>query len=367
MRRAAARSYWPRGRERRSRRAGGSQWRAARGAEAGREASRLAPPLGRAGQWQPRRGGAERAGTAQALQPPSPKGRGRLAPLANRRARRRGGGQSARGGRSGRENGGDSGGGGGNAGAAGELAKLGAELMLCRADDVALVEGTAPPERQLEFIRDLLDAAPPAAEESGSSFKSGCRALLLTDKFLHTVLETPEGGAALSPPPLPPLPAFDHRDGSPPPARAPPRRSGPELEAALGAARQHLELLEAQSSRLGGSPGPAPPVLPLLGVAGRDLAALATAFGATELRDPWDPQDSGGPHALAPCGPLAPPVRQGLRQLGQSLGVAAQLGDTAAEVTRLAGGGRRQAMATRVAALQQRFGDVPQGWGSPRD
>ncbi|XP_074427529.1 HAUS augmin-like complex subunit 7 isoform X3 [Larus michahellis] len=248
-----------------------------------------------------------------------------------------------------------------------ELAKLGAELMLCRADDVALVEGTAPPERQLEFIRDLLDAAPPAAEESGSSFKSGCRALLLTDKFLHTVLETPEGGAALSPPPLPPLPAFDHRDGSPPPARAPPRRSGPELEAALGAARQHLELLEAQSSRLGGSPGPAPPVLPLLGVAGRDLAALATAFGATELRDPWDPQDSGGPHALAPCGPLAPPVRQGLRQLGQSLGVAAQLGDTAAEVTRLAGGGRRQAMATRVAALQQRFGDVPQGWGSPRD
>ncbi|XP_069738836.1 HAUS augmin-like complex subunit 7 isoform X3 [Phaenicophaeus curvirostris] len=38
------------------------------------------------------------------------------------------------------------------------VAALGAKLMLCREDDLALVEGTAPPEQQLEFIEDLLDA-----------------------------------------------------------------------------------------------------------------------------------------------------------------------------------------------------------------
>nr|XP_041567845.1 HAUS augmin-like complex subunit 7 [Taeniopygia guttata] len=41
------------------------------------------------------------------------------------------------------------------------LARLGAQLMLCRADDLALVEGTAPPEQQLQFLQDLLDAVPP--------------------------------------------------------------------------------------------------------------------------------------------------------------------------------------------------------------
>ncbi|XP_074990899.1 HAUS augmin-like complex subunit 7 isoform X3 [Calonectris borealis] len=244
-----------------------------------------------------------------------------------------------------------------------ELAKLGAELMLCRADDMAL--GTAPPERQLEFIRDLLDAAPPPGDESwGGSPRSRRTALHRTTRFLHEVLETPEGAAALSPPSPPPPPAFDDSD-SPLPRR--PRPTGPELEAALGAARRRLELLEAQSPELGGSPGPAPPALPALGVAGRDLAALATAFGATELRDPWGPLGSGEPPALAPCGPLAPPVWRGLQQLVQSLGAVAQLGDTAAEVTRLAGGARHRAMESRVAALRQHFGDVPNAGGVPQD
>lgn len=78
-----------------------------------------------------------------------------------------------------------------------------------------------------------------------------------------------------------------------------------------------LTPLSPQSLELGGSPGPAPPALPALGVAGRDLAALATAFGVTDLWDPRGALDSGGPRALTPCGPLAPPVRHGLRQLLQ--------------------------------------------------
>ncbi|KAM6106887.1 HAUS augmin-like complex subunit 7 [Phoenicopterus ruber ruber] len=249
-----------------------------------------------------------------------------------------------------------------------ELAELGAELMLCRADDMALVEGTAPPEQQLEFIRDLLDAAPPPGDESEASLESGYSPLHCTACFLSEVLETPEGLEALSPPSPPPLPAFDGYD-SPPPrwGRAGPRPSGPELEEALGAARRRLELLEAQSPELGGAPGPAPPALPALGVAARDLAALATAFGATELRDLWGPLGSGEPPTLAPCGPLAPPVCQGLQQLVQSLRAVAQVGDTAAEVTRLAGGARHRAMETRLAALRQRFGDVPEAEGPPQD
>ncbi|XP_054664574.1 HAUS augmin-like complex subunit 7 [Grus americana] len=246
-----------------------------------------------------------------------------------------------------------------------ELAKLGAELMLCRADDMALVEGTAPPERQLEFIRDLLDAAPPAGDGSEGSPKSRRSALRLTTRFLHEVLETPEGVAALNPA-CPPPPPID-RYGSPPPRRPQPRPSGPELEATLGAVRRRLEQLEAQSPELGGSPAPAPPALPALGVAGRDLAALATAFGETELWDPWGPLGSGGHPILASCGPLAPPVQQGLRKLVQNLGVVAQLNDTATEVTRLVGGPRHRAIDTRVAALRQRFGNVPKAGGPPQD
>ncbi|XP_074713726.1 HAUS augmin-like complex subunit 7 isoform X2 [Strix uralensis] len=237
-----------------------------------------------------------------------------------------------------------------------QVAKLGAKLMLCRADDMALVEGTAPPKQQLEFITDLLDAAPPPGDESGGSLESRHSALRHTSRFLHEVLQTPEGVAALNPPSPPPLPALDAHD-SPSPRTPPP--SGPELEATLAATRQHLERLEAQNPELGGGAGPAPPVLPALGVAARDLAALATAFGASELRDPWAQMGLGAPPALAPCGPLAPPVCQRMRHLVQTLRTVAQLGETAAEVTRLSGGAPRRAMETRVTALRQRFGDVP--------
>ncbi|XP_072705126.1 HAUS augmin-like complex subunit 7 [Ciconia boyciana] len=183
-----------------------------------------------------------------------------------------------------------------------ELAKLGAELMLCRADDVALVEAQRPaPHRPLP-ARGVGD---------------------------------PRGGGSPEPPGPPSAPRLRRR-------RQPP----------------------AHSPELGGPPGPAPPVLPALGVAGRDLAALATAFGATELRDPWGPLGSGEPPVLAPCGPLAPPVWRGLRQLVQSLEAVDQLGDTAAEVTRLAGGpapGNGDAGGHPAAALRGR----PQGWGAP--
>ncbi|XP_075346644.1 HAUS augmin-like complex subunit 7 isoform X4 [Mycteria americana] len=172
-----------------------------------------------------------------------------------------------------------------------ELAKLGAELMLCRADDVALVEGTAPPEQQLEFIRDLLDAAPPPGEEDGGSPKSRRSALHRTTRFLHEVLETPEGVAALSPPSPPPLPAFDDY-GSPPPRR--PRPSGPELEAALGATRQRLELLEAQSleavDQLGGT---AAEVTRLVG--GARHRAMETRVATLQQRFGGVPEAGGPP------------------------------------------------------------------------
>ncbi|KAM9584583.1 LOW QUALITY PROTEIN: HAUS augmin-like complex subunit 7 [Morphnus guianensis] len=218
-----------------------------------------------------------------------------------------------------------------------ELAKLGAQLMLCRPDDMALVEGTAPPEQQLEFIRDLLDGPPPEDEGNGS----------------------PESG--------PPLRRCLSLTATTAPRPGDPVPRGPELDAALGAARRHLELLEAQNPELGGSPGPAPPTLPTLRVAGRDLTALAAAFGAVELQDPWGSLGSGAPPTLTPCGPLAPPVCQGLQQLVQSLEAVAQLGDTAAEVMRLAGGGQHRAMETQVGTLQQRFEDVPKAGGPPKD
>ncbi|KAK2512092.1 hypothetical protein Q9966_016478 [Columba livia] len=192
-----------------------------------------------------------------------------------------------------------------------ELAKLGAELLLCRADDTALLQGTAPPERQLQFIEDLLDAAPPPGDGSGGSPRSSHATLSRSRQLLHQVLETPEGGAALSPPPLPTLPLAG---GCSPPRRPP--RSCSELEAALGGAQRDLELLEAQSPELGGSPGAPPPVLRLLGVAGGDLGALAAAFGAGGAGRPPGAARRGGaprPRPLRPPGPAHAPEPAGAR------------------------------------------------------
>ncbi|XP_053908189.1 HAUS augmin-like complex subunit 7 isoform X2 [Cuculus canorus] len=228
-----------------------------------------------------------------------------------------------------------------------QVAALGAKLMLCRKDDLALVEGTASPERQLEFIEDLLDAG------GGSGVCDKDRCIPVT-QFLHEVLETPEGKAALSPPEPPTPPLLD--DDCPRPRSPCSRPSALELEAVLAGLRQRLELLEAQSPELVGSPGLAPPALPVLGVATRDLAALATAFGATELGGPWGTLGMGSDPPLAPCGALAPPVWQGLQRLKQSLGAVLQLRETAEEVVQLTGGAQHHTMETQVAALQQCFG-----------
>ncbi|XP_075346643.1 HAUS augmin-like complex subunit 7 isoform X3 [Mycteria americana] len=159
-----------------------------------------------------------------------------------------------------------------------ELAKLGAELMLCRADDVALVEGTAPPEQQLEFIRDLLDAAPPPGEEDGGSPKSRRSALHRTTRFLHEVLETPEGVAALSPPSPPPLPAFDDY-GSPPP-RAP---------------------------SWGGRRARPPPSCPPWGWRGATWPPWLRLLGRRSCRTPGVPWARGSPPSSPPAAPWPPP------------------------------------------------------------
>ncbi|XP_061300192.1 HAUS augmin-like complex subunit 7 [Pezoporus flaviventris] len=117
-----------------------------------------------------------------------------------------------------------------------ELAALAEELMLSEAEDTALVEGTAPPEQQLGFIRDLLDAAPSREEEEENARSS---ILLRASTFLQEVLESPEGVAVLNPPPLSPSPGT-------PPGNPPPRLGELELEAELGEAQKHLEMMEAE-------------------------------------------------------------------------------------------------------------------------
>ncbi|XP_064359485.1 HAUS augmin-like complex subunit 7 [Dromaius novaehollandiae] len=172
-----------------------------------------------------------------------------------------------------------------------ELVELGAELMLCRADDLPLAKGTAPPQQQLEFITDLLDAAPPPGDESQDSPPSrdpGVRAPSCRDPGVR----------------VPPAPRGPRRPG---------KRRPQELAAALEETTRRLERLKAQHPELGGPPGEAPPALLTLGLAARDLGALATAFQATELRDPGAPPGRGEPPALSPCGPLAPQVHRGLQ------------------------------------------------------
>ncbi|XP_069738833.1 HAUS augmin-like complex subunit 7, partial [Phaenicophaeus curvirostris] len=231
-----------------------------------------------------------------------------------------------------------------------EVAALGAKLMLCREDDLALVEGTAPPEQQLEFIEDLLDAG----EGSGVCDKDRCARIT---QFLHRLLGSPEGEVVLNPP-LPPTPTVLDEDAPKP--RSP--RSCPsvsELAATLRGLRQRLELLESQNPELGGSPGPASPALPALEVAARDLTRLATAFGASELGAPGGGLGTGKAPQLAPCGALAPPVLQGLRKLEQSLSAVVQLVDTAREVAQLAEGAQLSYMEAQVAALKKHFAVPP--------
>ncbi|XP_072776523.1 HAUS augmin-like complex subunit 7 isoform X1 [Taeniopygia guttata] len=214
------------------------------------------------------------------------------------------------------------------------LARLGAQLMLCRADDLALVEGTAPPEQQLQFLQDLLDAVPPLETPPKTRPPQ-------TTQFLLKLLETPEGGAALRPPPPPPVPV----ELSETPPR--PRRPLPELEAELGGVRRGLEELQAQLSNLGGSPAPSPPNL---GVLVGTLTSLAADFGASELRGPLAPPRT--PQIWGEGGRV-PPVGRGLRNLSQVLGTLTQLGASAGEVTRL--GGVTEAIEPQIPPLSQRF------------
>ncbi|XP_068780246.1 HAUS augmin-like complex subunit 7 isoform X3 [Struthio camelus] len=222
-----------------------------------------------------------------------------------------------------------------------ELVKLGAELMLCRADDLPLAEGTAPPQQQLEFITDLLDAAPPPGDESqdppASSPEALRRAVLSNERFLREVLGSPEGGAALAPPPPPALPTFGPGSPRPRGPRRPGERAPGELGAALEETRRRLELLKAQvTPRAGGAarrgpPGPADP-----GGGGPRPRRPGDGFRGHRAAGPWGPPGPwGAPHlpALWPPGPPCPP------------------------------GPAQPRAAARVAVLQRRYrdvGEVPQ-------
>ncbi|XP_012732989.2 HAUS augmin-like complex subunit 7 isoform X1 [Fundulus heteroclitus] len=50
-----------------------------------------------------------------------------------------------------------------------KMAVIGQELMLCKADDLDLIKGTASPQRQLQFLQQLLSFVPGVKTSAGSS------------------------------------------------------------------------------------------------------------------------------------------------------------------------------------------------------
>ncbi|XP_014378058.1 HAUS augmin-like complex subunit 7 isoform X4 [Alligator sinensis] len=112
-----------------------------------------------------------------------------------------------------------------------EVVKLGADLLLCHPEDLALIKGDAPPLQQLRFLESLLNAVPEPNSDA-SPARHG-------EDILREMLVGP-GLASLSPPDPPVVPML--RTLLP---ELPPRLQVPQGKSLL---QLHKELYEADAA-----------------------------------------------------------------------------------------------------------------------
>ncbi|XP_050783322.1 HAUS augmin-like complex subunit 7 isoform X5 [Gopherus flavomarginatus] len=231
-----------------------------------------------------------------------------------------------------------------------EMAKLGSDLLLCRSDELDLIEGEASAERQLRFMEQLLDViryldaitGTDTGDSTTSSREESLRgAARKNEEFLREVFSSPSLPALLAPT-LPPCtadikPLLLEELAPHMRSRLSGRSSGKtlaELSSTLEEANAALERLSAESSSLRGDTEPLAPgtALQTLALAACDSHQLMAAFRQvyeTELREHCV---RGPAPRLSPCGPLAQHLHQALTLCTQELRALAQLSDTSEQV-----------------------------------
>ncbi|XP_050784003.1 HAUS augmin-like complex subunit 7 isoform X1 [Gopherus flavomarginatus] len=231
-----------------------------------------------------------------------------------------------------------------------EMAKLGSDLLLCRSDELDLIEGEASAERQLRFMEQLLDViryldaitGTDTGDSTTSSREESLRgAARKNEEFLREVFSSPSLPALLAPT-LPPCtadikPLLLEELAPHMRSRLSGRSSGKtlaELSRTLEEANAALERLSAESSSLQGDTEPLAPgtALQTLALAACDSHQLMAAFRQvyeTELREHCV---RGPAPRLSPCGPLAQHLHQALTLCTQELRALAQLSDTSEQV-----------------------------------
>ncbi|XP_059589067.1 HAUS augmin-like complex subunit 7 isoform X2 [Alligator mississippiensis] len=236
-----------------------------------------------------------------------------------------------------------------------EVVKLGADLLLCHPEDLALIKGDAPPLQQLRFLESLLNAVPEPNSDA-SPARHG-------EDILREMLVGP-GLASLSPPdpPVVPmlrtllpelLPSPQSQEGTQASRLAPFFQSQKRIQVLSWEGSQasglwclcrlqvpqgksllqlHKELYEADAA-LALLEAEAPPLqlarrLPTLTLAAHDAQQLIRAFTGAEFGDLRPQGAQPSPHGAA-----FPPLHRCLSLTTQELVALAQVTDTTRDVT----------------------------------
>ncbi|XP_067403030.1 HAUS augmin-like complex subunit 7 isoform X2 [Emydura macquarii macquarii] len=261
-----------------------------------------------------------------------------------------------------------------------EMAKLGAELLLCGSDDLDLVKGEASAERQLGFMQQLLDVAgyldDIAGTGSGDSTASSAEEAFRdtarkNEEFLHEVFVSTCLPALLAPN-LPPC-AADVRplllEEPAPPQRSRLSRGSrgkalADLSSSLEEANAALERLRAEHCSLRGGAAPPEPgtALQTLALAACDAHQLMGAFRQVHQTELQEHCGHAPAPRLSPCGPLGQHLHHALTLRAQELKALAQLSDTSEQVVQMAaqrhgeeGGSPTGALPVKMEELRRQY------------
>ncbi|KAI3357768.1 hypothetical protein L3Q82_015525, partial [Scortum barcoo] len=163
-----------------------------------------------------------------------------------------------------------------------EMAMLGQELMLCRADSLDLIRGNASPDRQLQFLEQLLARVPGSKKSAGNRPNTE---MLLNELY---AAETLPHLTQMLTPTLDPWPAHIKalRKGAKTSSK-PSREEAADVAALLQASQSALEQLKSECEFLNEAESPAVFSPSSLRVAASDLRQLMSTFShvyETDLR-----------------------------------------------------------------------------------
>ncbi|XP_053329575.1 HAUS augmin-like complex subunit 7 [Spea bombifrons] len=259
-----------------------------------------------------------------------------------------------------------------------EMVRLGFELLLCGSDDLDLIKGHAPPQKQLSFIRQLMDiiqnpgtlASNMTMEPAAiSADKSVVNCVRENEELLKDLFFSPQFQATLYPECTPwpadlkPLLLSEEPTHKRPLQSSKDCVMGESLEA-LQKISASLQALKEECEFLNSSVPGSDTILQTLRLALTDFYQLIAAF--TEVYDHEFQEHCGHPAPqMSPSGPLFQSVHESLTVCSKELEAIAQFTETSeniAEVVRKRqhskeswGGSRYTTLYEKIKELKQNY------------